>query len=313
METVPRVMIDSVVRSVCGDTVERLVPLTGGGLNEAYRADVVGDRSLVVRIARRPEPWFTAEAHLMAQARRAGVPTPEVLGIEQVEHDGALLSFSILRFVPGRPLDELVGVLSPTELDRLLMDGGELLARLHSVEAPHGTRAGSEGGAGIEHGAHHLLEPPDGFLAARVVDVAEQAFGSSAATIVEHGVEFLRNQVTTRPAPNLALAHGDFLPKHLVIDQFGTIGAVIDWEFAGWASPALDLAHWEVAARSGLHIHTDLVRRGYRRVASPELRDDGWVPAYCIHFALDVLSWENPASPERLRRCVEVIARHVGG
>ena len=31
----------------------------------------------------------------MAQARGVGVPTPDVLGVEQVDHDGELLSFSI--------------------------------------------------------------------------------------------------------------------------------------------------------------------------------------------------------------------------
>jgi hypothetical protein len=45
----------------------------------------------VVRIARQPVPWFTDEEHIMAQARAVGVPTPEVLGVEHVEHDGGLL------------------------------------------------------------------------------------------------------------------------------------------------------------------------------------------------------------------------------
>src|SRR4051795_9709750 len=109
MTTTPRPVIDSVVRSVCGREVERLVRLTAGGLHETYRAEVRDGVPVVVRIARRPVPWFTDEEHLMAQARAAGVPTPDVVGIEQVEHDGELLSFSILRLVPGRSLGELAG------------------------------------------------------------------------------------------------------------------------------------------------------------------------------------------------------------
>jgi hypothetical protein len=46
----------------------------------------------------------------MARARAVGVPTPEVLGVEHVEHDGEL---------PAAYLEGLV------------MDGGELLARVH--------------------------------------------------------------------------------------------------------------------------------------------------------------------------------------
>jgi len=76
MATTPRPVIDSVVRSVCGREVERLVRLTGGGLHETYRVEVPNDVPVVVRIARQPAPWFTDEEHVMAQARGVGVPTP---------------------------------------------------------------------------------------------------------------------------------------------------------------------------------------------------------------------------------------------
>jgi aminoglycoside phosphotransferase (APT) family kinase protein len=298
METTPRSVIDLVVRSVCGSEVERLVRLTGGGLNETYRVEAPNDMPVVVRIARQPVAWFTDEEHVMAQARGVGVPTPDVLGVEQVDHDGEVLSFSILRLVPGRSLDELAGELSASDLERLVMDSGELLARVHSVVPDRGIR--------------HELESPDERLVARVVRVADQALGPAAAAVVERGAELLRDEVMTRPAPRLSLAHGDWLPKHLLIDDGGAIGGVIDWEFAGPASPAFDLAHWEVSAGDGLHNRSDLLRLGYARVADPDAADAGWVPAFAIDFALEVLGWRNPAPPARLRRCVDVIARHVG-
>jgi len=297
MATTPRPVIDSVVRSVCGREVERLVRLTSGGLHETYRVEVRNDVPVVVRIARQPVPWFTDEEHVMAQARGVGVPTPNVLGLEQVDHDGELLSFSILRLVSGRSLDELAGELPASDLERLVMDGGELLARVHSVVPDRGIR--------------HELEPPDERFVARVARVAHQALGPAAAAVVERGAELLRDEVMTRPAPRLYLAHGDWLPKHLLIDD-GAIVSVIDWEFAGPASPAFDLARWEVSAGDGLHDRSDLLRGGYARVADPDAADAGWVPAFAIDWALDVLGWKNPAPPARLRRCVDVIARYAG-
>src|SRR3954470_15535076 len=133
MATTPRPLVESVVRSVCGREVERLVRLTGGGLHETYRVELPDDVAVVVRVAPHPAPWFTDEEHVMAQARGVGVPTPNVLGVEQVDHDGELLSFSILQLVPGRSLDKLAAELPAPDLDRLVMDGGELLARVHSV------------------------------------------------------------------------------------------------------------------------------------------------------------------------------------
>src|SRR5438046_4376223 len=277
MATTPRQVIDSVVGSVCGHEVEQLVRLTGGGMNETYRVELAGAGSVVVRIARQSVPWFTDEEHIMARARAVGVPTAEVLGVEHVEHDGELLSFSIQRLLAGRSLDELAGELPAVDLERLVMDGGELLARVHSVVPDRGIR--------------HELEPPDERFVARVVRVAHQELGPAAAAVVERGADLLREEMMTRAAPRLSLAHGDWLPKHLLIDD-GAIVSVIDWEFAGPASPAFDLARWEVSAGDGLHDRSDLLRRGYARVADPDAADAGWVPAFAIDWALDVLGWK---------------------
>jgi aminoglycoside phosphotransferase (APT) family kinase protein len=274
-----------------------MVGLTGGGMNETYRVELPNEVAVVVRIARQPVPWFTDEAHLMAQARGVGVPTPEVLGVEQVEHDGERLSLSIQRRVPGRSLDELAGELPASDLERLVMDGGELLARVHSLVPDRGMR--------------HELQPPDELFVGRVARVVDQAFGPAAAAVVERGADRLRQEVLTRPAPSRSLAHGDWLPKHLLIDD-GAIVGVINWEFAGPASPAFDIARWEVSAGDALHDRSDLLRRGYARVTDPDSAAAGWVPAFAIDWALEKLGWKNPAPPAQQRRCVDVVARYVG-
>jgi len=292
----PRPLVNSVVRWACGGTVDRLIRLTAGGLNETYRADLVSAGSVVVRIARRPVPWFTHEAEVMGQARAAGVPAPEVLGVDHVEHDGQLLSFSVQRLVPGRPLDEVARELPIADVERLVMDGGELLARVHSVQPGRGTC--------------HALQPPEGCLVARVAGLVDRDFGADAAAVVERGAELLREHVTGRPTPNLSLAHGDWMPEHLLVDN-GAIAGVIDWEFAGPASPAFDLGRWEVSVGGRPHFGSDLLLRGYARVADPESAAAGWVPAFAIDWALEVLAWQNPATPAYRRRCLDVIARYV--
>jgi aminoglycoside phosphotransferase (APT) family kinase protein len=298
MVTTPRPIIDSVVRSVCGRDVERLVPLTGGGMNETYRVELASDVAVVARIARQPAPWFIDEAKLMAQARDVGVPTPEVLGLKQLEHRSELLSFSIQRFLQGRSLEELIGELPTPDLERLVMDAGELLARVHSVIPDY------------DHGIRHELRSPEERVVARVAPLVEEALGPAAAEVIERGADFLREEVTTRPAPPLSLAQGDFLPKNLLIHDEAIVG-VIDWEFAGPAPPALDLARWEVSAGAPLHDRSDLVYRGYARVANPESADAGLTPAFAIDWALEKLSWRNPAPPAQFRRCVDVIDRYA--
>lgn len=296
--TTPRPLIDSVVRSVCGASVERLVPLTGGGMNETYRAELASGACVVVRISRQGAGWFIDEAHLMGRAREVGVPTSEVFGLEQVQHDGEVLSFSVQQFLPGRSLGEVVGELSAPDVERLVIDAGELLARIHSV-VPDSDR-----------GIRHELRWPDERFVARVARVVEEALGPAAAEVVGSGADFLREEVATRATPPLSLAQGDFLPKNLLIRDRAIVG-VIDWEFAGSASPAFDLARWEVSAGEPLHDRSDLLRRGYARVADPKLADAGLTPAFAIDWALEKLAWKNPATPAQFRRCVDLIARYA--
>lgn len=293
----PRPIIDEVILSRCGTPVVQLTQLSGGGRNEAYRAELASGASVVVRIARQPTPWFINEPTTTAQARSVGVPVPEVIAIESVDHHGEILSFSVLEFVAGRPLDEMAGDLPRTELERLIGDAGELLARLHSLSPDTGT----------PHGLTSLDED----LIVRATRAALDAAGSEAATMVEQGAALVSDHIERQPEPRFSLSHGDWLPKHLMIDDQGDIASVIDWEFAGIAPPARDLAHWGASARSGLDNYATVFRQGYGRLSDPDVADEGWVPAFAINFALEVLSWANPASSERQRRCLDVIGRHL--
>jgi aminoglycoside phosphotransferase (APT) family kinase protein len=293
----PAPIIGSVVRSVCGRHTERIVRLTGGGMSETYRAELAHAEPVVVRIARRSVPWFDDEARVMNQARAAGVPTADVLGVEHLDHDGELLSFSVQSLLPGRPLDVLVDELPFPDVEGLVMDSGELLARAHSIV--------------LDRGPSLQLRSPDQDVMARAVRAGEQTLGAPGAALVERGADLVREELAARPAPDSALAHGDWLPKHLMVAG-GKIVGVVDWELAGSAPRALDLAGWEVCARHPLHDRSDLLARGYARIADPEEAAAGWVPAYAVGRALEILGWRDPASSELLRRCFDVVRRHTG-
>mgnify|MGYP001944003246 CR=1 FL=1 len=297
LKKTPRPMIEQVVRSVCGSAPGELVSLSGGGMNETYRAQIAGNTPIVIRIAHQRWQWFTNEARAMALARDVGVPAPNVLGVEHVEHEGQQRSFSVLELVPGRALSELVGELPSADVERLVVESGVLLARLHSVFSDQETR--------------HELKPLGEDLVTRVLRNVDQSLGAQAVTVTQRGVDLYRHTLQTRVDPKPRLTHGDWLPKHFLVGKGGTITSVIDWEFAGSAPPAFDLAHWEVAAGKLRH-RFDLLRRGYAQITDPDGADEGWGPAFVIHFALDVLGWKNPASRAYQKRVVDAMARHVG-
>ncbi|WP_375431832.1 phosphotransferase family protein [uncultured Friedmanniella sp.] len=292
----PFSMIDTVARSVCGHGVVRTTSLAGGGMNETYRAELASGRVVVVRIAHQDAPWFGDEAHLMTQARAAGVPTPEVFGLEHREYGDDVLSFSVQELLPGRSLDEILPLLSDHDVEQLLLDAGEKMARVHSV-VPDG-----------EHGIPHPLRHPESHTVAAVSRSLGETFGPAAAATVERGADFLCEAIAVGVPSLSALGQGDFLPKNLLVDE-GAIVGVLDWEFAGPASPAFDLARWEVTAGEPLDDQIDVLRRGYERITSPKEAADDWTAAFAIDWSLELLAWKNPASQAQIRRCIEVIDR----
>ena len=235
----------------------------------------------------------------MAQAREVGVPTAEVLGLEHLEHNGELLSFSIQQFLPGRSLAELIGELSAPDLERLVTDAGEILARVHSVVPDD------------ERGIRHELRVPEEREVTRVARIVREELGPEAAAVVKRGADFLRKEVTTRPAPPFSLVQGDFLPQEPPDSRrYGRPAS------STGSSPALRRPHttspngrWMPATPCMTAL--DLVRRGYARVADPESADAGWTAAFAIDWTLEKLGWKNPASPAQFQRCVDVIARHT--
>ncbi|QGN34025.1 phosphotransferase family protein [Microlunatus sp. Gsoil 973] len=296
MVTTPRSIIESVIRPF-GGAVTRLVPLAGGGMNETYRAEMANGAQIVVRIARQPTPWFLDESHLMTRTRDVGVSTPEVLGIEHLDHEGELLSFSIQRFLPGRSLHDLVGELPVADLERLVQDAGEILARIHDVPTD-------------ERGIRHQLRMPAEATLAGITRLVADTVGQEAAPVVERGAELLCQQIMTGSTPRFALAQGDFMPKNILVADM-MISGVIDWEFAGPAPPAFDLARWEVSAGDPLHDRLDLLHRGYARITDPEVAAAGLTPSYAVDWIFEMLAWKNPASPAQIRRCVDVLARYA--
>jgi RNA polymerase sigma factor (sigma-70 family) len=297
MASTERVTIEAVLRSVCGRRPERLVPLTGGGMNETCRAELEGGSTVVVRIARHPAPWFVDESYLMAQARDAGVPTPEVLGVEHHEDDGEVLSFSVQEYVPGRSLAELVGEINRTELERVVTDAGEILARVHSVMPAAG------------RGHQHVLRVPDDQEVLRVARIVDARGGAVPADLVVRAADFLRQELTDQAAPPPSLVHGDFCPKNILVHRGNVVG-LIDWEFAGLAPAAYDFAQWEVDAGEPLQDRLDLVRRGYARIADPDV-GAGWTAVFATAWALEKLGWKNPAGPAQFQRCLDVIGRAI--
>jgi hygromycin-B 7''-O-kinase len=155
-------------------------------------------------------------AALESIAGRLGVATPEVVAAGTL--DG--WSYFLMTRLPGRPLDDVWPVLSPSERERSAHAVGEVLARLHAVDPP----------------SSPALTPPGGwpsFLEERASTTLarQRALGLPAADLasLETGLPGLLGAALAAAKGPAVLLHTEIGPGHVFADGSGVPVGVLDF------------------------------------------------------------------------------------
>lgn len=93
--------IIALVGRASGNGVESLQRIVNGYDNEVYQAAMSDGPCLYIRIRRHGESDFSGEAWAMGLARDAGVPVPEVVGLDRVASGDAELDAMVVTAAPG--------------------------------------------------------------------------------------------------------------------------------------------------------------------------------------------------------------------
>jgi aminoglycoside phosphotransferase (APT) family kinase protein len=232
--------------------------ITLGEVNEVYRVEASNGERVIVRVSHgsrrhRGETWA------IERCREAGVPTPEVLAVEDVELDGREGSICIQRQIEGTPLDHLMASLPEAEIHRLVEEAGRILARIHSVRTEGSGYIGPDG-RGTARGS----------VAEEVLSLEEEPILAAASkvgvetTSVERLIAELRDNIAVFQGIEARLIHGDYGGKHLLVDG-GKIVGVIDFEDCASIDPAADFAWWEFWYEPSVPV--EVLIRGYEREA----------------------------------------------
>ena len=236
--------------------LERAERLSGGASQETYRLTLSqGSRcgTLCLRRAAggvavesevRVAPGLATEARLMACAREAGVPEPEVYYVLQ-EADGLGEGF-IMEWLDGETLGARI-VRAP-ELDAirptLAYSCGEILARIHGIDLD-------------ASGLRDRLEaaPPEHFVSQtweryKLLNTPQPMIDFAGRWLMDH----LPSDYES------TLVHNDFRNGNFMVNDQG-INAVLDWEIAHIGDPMRDLG-W-ICTNSWRFGETDLPVGGF--------------------------------------------------
>ena len=233
-------------------------------------------------VLRVPKPYGAAETRTESVAapvaHAAGVRTPKLLVFDD-SGDIVDVPFTVYERVRGRNFG--LADLEVAASGHVYREIGRQLAILHQ---------------GVT-----VCPDPNGYLdrPARLEPEALIAPLASAALLGGYTVRWL-DRVFTRLRPVVAAAaplrrflHFDVLPTNVMVDDAGDFAALIDWNNAGWADPALDFRFLPSRA-------VEATLAGYRDVAPLDGDDTAEARVLWDHLCLALTTLRSPPRRENI-------------
>lgn len=277
----PIQVVDEAIREATGSPPRRVKRLLVSYSNDVYEAIAEDGRELIVRVHAHGEPgYFGRERWALERCREAGIPVPIILSLIDDERDGTRRSIAVQTKLPGAPMDRANAGndLAPGVRGRLVEQAGALLRVVHSVGAV-GFGVIDDAGTASCSSWSSLT---DRFDTRRLVDLADSV--ALDPDLVRAALERLRSGVSTHDAGPTCLLHGDFAPKHILVEDERVTG-IIDFEFARSGYPAADLAFWHYG---GPETFEHLIA-GYGVEPDPEL-----LLLHSLDISLSYLDYHGP-------------------
>ena len=273
--TTPDSVVDLLVRRATGAGLNTRSRIVGGEGNEVWALTTRAGDDLILRVSR--STTFAAEQWATDQARRMGVPVPEILLVDDAVPigDGHVAAW-IHRTLHGQPL----WTVSDEQMARrLTADAGEVLARIHAVPT-NGPGLLDARGHGRHENFSDVLAWDDQAADAALANGIGRADVDQAARLLDDG---RRLWVAPR------LLHGDWLQEHILVQDDAVVG-IIDFGGTRGGDPAYDIAYWQFFWDTERFPATALLE-GYRRAGDPGPRLDARVHLCRLGFSMRAMGY----------------------
>jgi len=256
-------VVEASIKKAIGSEVSESSRVIAGEVNEVY--DVKTEKgSFIVRISHGDEDRFTPEKWAIDKAREVGVPAPEVLLIDEVEDQKKKVRVAVESKLPGKSLGD--SQLPQDETRKIVVEAGEILAKIHSITPKKFGRLHEGGIGGHESWESYMLrlrqQQVKGLLK------SAQKAGISKDQI-DKALQILGDHIEQYQGVTPHLLHGDYGPKHILVED-GQVSGILDFENATSGDPIYDFAWWSYFGKKRPSI--EWLKEGYEKVA--ELPND---------------------------------------
>ena len=236
----PPSLINEYVRKATGGAIAQASRIILGQDNEVY--DVISDKNhqFIVRVSHKENHRFEAERWALNAARKVGVPTPQVLLIEQAAYDNSTVTFCIEEKLPGIPLDVLLQGGLSSDLNKAIDQICDMLGKLHSVKVD-GFGYLQPDGKGQQTSFAEIMLMANG-RQAELYEAAKK--WNVPVKNITAGLELLNKHSVLYQFKTPILAHGDLGQKHILVEE-DHISGIIDMQDCSGNHPVIDFVMWD--------------------------------------------------------------------
>ncbi|OGM11393.1 hypothetical protein A2Z22_01255 [Candidatus Woesebacteria bacterium RBG_16_34_12] len=257
-------VVENAVVEATGSELKSSKRIIAGEANEVYDVKTEGG-NLIVRISRSGENRFIPEKWAIEKARRVGVPAPEILLITKGKDKGKRIYVSVETKLPGVPLGQLIETksLSEAETKRIVQNAGGMLAKIHSIIPKKFGRLHRTGIGKYNTWVSYMLSP----LEEEQIEALKKSAVKNSITTgdIDKALQILKDQRSVYQGITPHLLHGDFGPKHILVES-GKISGILDFENVKSGDPIYDFSWWSYFSKNRPPI--EWLKEGYEKVAS---------------------------------------------
>ena len=236
----PASLINAYVRKATGSAIAQASRVVLGLDNEVYDVTTAGNHRLIVRISHKENHRFEAERYALNAARHAGVPTPQVLLVEQAAYNDITVTFCIEEKLPGIPLDVLLKNGLNSDLNKAIDQIGEVLSKLHSVKVDGFGYLQPDAKGQQTSFAEIMLMANE-----RQAELYEAATRWNVPTKnITAGLALLNKHCELYQFNTPVLVHGDFGQTHILVEK-DHISGIIDMQDCSGNHPIIDFVMWD--------------------------------------------------------------------
>lgn len=276
----PEKLIAKIVKKATDSEFSSREKVIAGEVNEVYDVTLKNMNHVIVRISRHTKPRFEAEEKVIRMASQVGVPTPKVLLIESLKHKGKKLTFCIEEKIDGVPLRETENTLDKRTLKSLIVQSGNILSKIHSVEV--------DGFGGFDRRkpynkwSEYVYKPLK--KKKQILKIAKVE--NIDTDLIHKAMDALKENKDVFDKVKPRLLHGDYSTKHMLTDKSDITG-IIDFENGKGGDPIFDLAWFD-------YYHSDRIplkwmKEGYTDKSIFDDNFDQKMIFYKLHLGLTVI------------------------